>query len=256
MMQKLFQVLIILFVVLPIVALLYLSAVKFWIYPDLFQANFTLEYWSGLRGTYSGISSSFAVSLGIAASISLVATGLGFFFSAFLLLVPGRSTWLALSFFPYLIAPVSFGALLQTYFVRLGLSGSPSGVWIAQLLFVVPYATILLSTFWNHDIRKLYQQATALGATSSQAFFGIIVPLAKPWLGLSLLQCFLISWYEYGITRLIGLGKVQTLTVGVMHYLNEANPHLAALAATLLVGPIVLLGAISFILVGKLSLQV
>jgi putative spermidine/putrescine transport system permease protein len=256
MMQKTLNTLIIIFLALPLAALLYLSAVKFWVYPDLLHAHFSLEFWSGLGGTYSGLTSSFALSLLMATSISLTATGLGFFFSAFLLLVPGRSTWLALSFFPYLIAPVSFGALLQTYFVRFGLSGSTGGVWIAQLLFVLPYANILLSTFWNRHIRQLYQQAITLGARPLQAFSGIILPLAKPWLGLSLLQCFLISWYEYGITRLIGIGKVQTLTVGVMHYLNEANPHVAALAAILLVSPVVLLGAISYIVVGKLSLQV
>ncbi|MDX1591815.1 MAG: hypothetical protein R3283_07625, partial [Balneolaceae bacterium] len=46
-----------------------------------------------------------------------------------------------------------------------------------------------------------------------------------------------ISWFEYGLTQFIGVGKVQTLTVMVYRYVSEANPYLAALAGVLLILP-------------------
>jgi putative spermidine/putrescine transport system permease protein len=55
-------------------------------------------------------------------------------------------------------------------------------------------------------------------------------------------QSFLVSWFEYGLTQFIGLGKVKTLTVMVFNFINEANLFYAALACVLLVlPPIVLL---------------
>lgn len=50
-------------------------------------------------------------------------------------------------------------------------------------------------------------------------------------------QAFLISWFEYGLTTLIGIGKVQTLTVKVFQYIGEANIFHAALASLLLALP-------------------
>ena len=255
-MRKGFRWLLVLILLLPVAGLLYLSGVKGWVYPDVWDADFTWEHWLGWATSPVALGDSLRLSLLMAISIAVTATLAGFFFSAFLLLSPGRAAWIKLSFFPYLIAPVSFGALLQYYFVRLGLSGSIAGVWIAQWLFVVPYANVLLSTFWNTRIRRLYQQALVLGASRRQAFFQIILPLAKPWLLLSLVQCFLISWYEYGITRIVGIGKVQTLTVGVMQFVQEANPHLAALSALLMVMPVIFLAALGYFMVGRISLQV
>jgi putative spermidine/putrescine transport system permease protein len=51
----------------------------------------------------------------------------------------------------------------------------------------------------------------------------------------------LISWFEFGFTNFIGVGKVQTLTIKVYQFVLEANPYLAALASCLLLFPPILL---------------
>ncbi len=50
-------------------------------------------------------------------------------------------------------------------------------------------------------------------------------------------QTFLISWFQYGLTLLIGAGKVQTLPIKVYDYVNEANIFYAAMASCLLILP-------------------
>jgi putative spermidine/putrescine transport system permease protein len=50
-------------------------------------------------------------------------------------------------------------------------------------------------------------------------------------------QTFLFSWFEFGLTNMIGVGKVQTLTVRVYGFLQEANPFLAAVSSLLLMIP-------------------
>lgn len=226
---------------LPLLTIIYLSVVKSWVYPDLLNAQFTLEFWVNLLDPGQHLLLSFGTSLLLALSIGLVSTLGGFAFSAYLALSGRNIAWLGLAFAPYLIAPVSFGALLQYYFVRLGWSGSVLGVWLAQLLFVLPYAVIFMSTFWNERIKGMYQQTRLLGALRFDTFKRVLVPLAKPWLLLTFIQCFLISWFEYGITQFIGLGKVRTLTMSTMQFVREANVHFAALASCLMVFPMIFL---------------
>ena len=50
---------------------------------------------------------------------------------------------------------------------------------------------------------------------------------------------------RYGITQLIGIGKVDTLTIRVMQFVREANPYLAAVTSCLMIAPPLLLLAIN-----------
>ncbi|MCB0682427.1 MAG: ABC transporter permease subunit, partial [Saprospiraceae bacterium] len=110
-----------------------------------------------------------------------------------------------------------------------------------QVLFVFPYGLLFLSTFWNDRLKQTAFQATTLGASSWQLYRSVLIPMARPWLFICFVQCFLISWFEYGITQLIGVGKVPTLTIRTMQYVREADPHQAALASCLMVLPVLLL---------------
>ena len=145
------------------------------------------------------------------------------------------------AFLPYTIAPVVMGAMMQYYFIKIGISGSVPGVMIAQLLFILPYSVLLFSTFWSVKIRQMIHQAKTLGASDQTVNRTILLPLSGPWLFLCFVQCFLISWFEYGMTRLVGVGKVETLTIKVMLFVEEANPYLAAVSACLMIFPVLIL---------------
>lgn len=234
-----------LLLLLPLAAVLYLSVQQQWAYPQLLS-GFTLQHWQRFLSPGSGLGGSLLLSLAIATGIAATATAFGVVVSAQLLGQQRQSRLLKLAYYPYLIAPVVFGAMLQFYFARLGLMGTVGGVMLAQLLFACPYSVLLMSTFWNDRVRQTLHQATTLGASPWQLYRTVLLPMAKPWAFLCFVQCFLISWYEYGITQLIGVGKVKTLTVAAMLFVREADPHLAALCACLMVAP-----PIALLLVGR-----
>ena len=226
---------------LPLVAIVYLVLVSRWVYPQLWDASFSLSHWiAGIRSTGSLLEGLW-LSLFLATAMGAGATGVGFFLSHQVTLQGRRSGLIHFAYYPYLIAPVVLGVMLRFYFVRAGLTGTLAGVLLAQFIFILPYAILLLSTFWNDRVRQTAFQASTLGATPGQVFRTVLMPMAKPWLIICFLQCFLISWFDYGITQVIGVGKVATLTVQTMVFVKAANPHLAALAACLLVGPLVAL---------------
>ena len=240
-MKKLTYAIVTLFLVLPLLAVLYLSVVTQWSFPALWDAEFTLRGWSHVFRSGDGLGNSLLLSLFISSLIASLATVFGFMASKELMFTPRFTRLLSLAYYPYLIAPVVLGSMLQYYFIRLGLSGSLGGVLLAQGLFIVPYSVLLLSTFWNERIRQTAFQASTLGASTRQLFVTILIPMARPWLILCYAQCFLISWFEYGITQVIGVGKVPTLTIRTMQFVREADPHQAARAAGLMVLPVILL---------------
>lgn len=230
-----------LFATLPMLAVLYLTAVEEWAFPALFDAQYTLRFWSGLLRADSELTGSLFLSLFVSTTEAAVATAFGFLVSKAVLFDRKGEGLLRLALFPFLIAPPVLGAMLQFYFVRWGLTGKLSGVMLAQALFVLPYGTLLMSGFWTERVRQVAFQAYSLGASARQVSRYVLLPMARGWLALTFGLCFLASWFEYGVTRLIGVGKVGTLTVRAMQYVQEASPHQAALSACLMVAPLLVL---------------
>ncbi len=118
-----------------------------------------------------------------------------------------------------------------------GLYGTFGGVLLAQLFITFPYGVIFFSSFWNERLRSMEELVKTLGGSTLQAYAKVLVPVARGALMTCFFQLFLISWFEYGLTNLIGVGKVPTLTLRVFQYVNEANLFLAALASCLLILP-------------------
>jgi len=69
----------------------------------------------------------------------------------------------------------------------------------------------------------------------------VLIPMSKLALLICFFQTFLISWFEYGLSSVIGLGQVRTLTIAVYQYIGESNQFVAALASCLIALPPLLL---------------
>jgi putative spermidine/putrescine transport system permease protein len=227
--------------ILPMAVLVYLSLQQAWRFPRLFSGEWTLQHWAATLQGQNSLLSSLGISLLLSGSVALLAAVSGFIVSAAVMQQKHARRWLSLAYFPYLIAPVVFAAMLQFYFVRFAWSGTPGGVVLAQYLFVFPYAVLFFSGFWTDRMRRLTAQARTLGASTREVWLRVLWPLGRPVLAMGLFQCFLLSWFEYGLTRLLGVGKVHTLTIQTVLYVQEANPHLAAVASLLMIVPALLL---------------
>jgi putative spermidine/putrescine transport system permease protein len=236
-----FTIILSIFILLPFLVLAVLSFGRNWAYPFVLPATFTLDNWRTLLLAQSDLSQSVALSLFISISISAVVTLLSFFTSKFISFSRWRRRWLLIAYFPYVFPPVILAACVQYYFLRLGWAGSTGGVILAQLFITYPFGVIIFTGFWNERLRNMEQLVATLGGNTWQTYTRVLLPMAKGALLVCFFQTFLISWFEYGLTRLIGVGKVQTLTLKVFQYVNEANIFYAALASILLAMPPILL---------------
>jgi putative spermidine/putrescine transport system permease protein len=241
MIKKLLKVLFALIILLPFAVLLMLSLGRNWAYPHVFPAVWTLENWRVLLLLQSDLGRSLLQSLLISLTIAIVVTSLSFFTSKHIAFSTKKQQWLLLAYFPYVFAPVILGACLQFFFFKLNLAGNLAGVLLAQVFITYPFGIILFTGFWNERTRAMEQLVATLGGNTFQTYIKVLLPVAKSTLLVGFFQIFLISWFEYGLTNLIGVGKVQTLTIKVFQYVNEANVFYAALASFLLTIPPVLL---------------
>jgi len=221
----------------PFAFLLMLSLGRRWPYPALLPGEWTLDNWRLIWGAQAGLGESLLLSLGLSLSIAIVATAGSFAVSKQLAYHRHRRRWLVLAYLPYVFAPVILAACLQYYFIRAGLSGKLWGVATAQLFIAFPYGVIFFTSFWTPRMLALEQLIATLGGNAWQACTRVLLPVARGAILACFFQLFLISWFEYGLTALIGVGKVQTLTLKVFQYVNEANIFFAALAGCLLVLP-------------------
>jgi putative spermidine/putrescine transport system permease protein len=227
--------------ILPFLLLAFFSLSRGWFFPDILPASLSLaNAWKALSGS-QGLVSSLLLSLSISIPVAALATFSGFIMGRIIVFHPRRKRILIMAYFPFVLAPVIYAVCLQFYFVWAGLSGEIPGVILAQLLITFPFSVILFAGYWNERLRSMEDLVATLGGSLWQAYFRVLIPLSKGMLAVAFFQTFLISWFEFGLTSIIGVGKVQTLTISVYQFVGEANISFAAMASCLLILPPVLL---------------
>ena len=227
--------------IIPVLILLALSFSKNWAFPSLFAQEFSTAAWVDLFTPGNSISASLVTSLIVALLVGVTATAMGFFVSKTIAYHRYRRSLLLLAYLPFVLSPVILAVCLKYYFIKMNVAGTVWGVIIAQLVIALPYSIIFFSGFWNQRIKEYEAVVSTLGGKPGYALRKVIIPLSKSLLLICFFQCFLISWFEYGLTSVIGYGKVQTLTVKVYQFLTEANIFYAALSCCLLILPPVIL---------------
>jgi putative spermidine/putrescine transport system permease protein len=225
----------------PFALLLMLSAGWSWPYPRILPLRWTVAPWASVFPGRDSIGSTFALSCLLSAAVALIATAGSFLAARFIAYHRRRRALLILAYVPYVISPVVLSVCLLYLYIRIGIDGTAGGVILAQTILALSFGTIFFVDFWNDEKRALEQLVATLGGTTVQLYRRVLLPLSRGPLLLCFFECFLISWFQYGMTLLIGEGRVQTLSLRVFAYVSEANPAYAALASCLLVLPPVLL---------------
>ena len=233
--------LIVVLTIAPFVYMVLLSLSSEWRFPEVLPSYFGLRNWRLIFSAENGLLGSLGLSVIISLSVAIVSTLSGFLVSRIVFYHPRKNTLTLLTYFPYILAPVVFGACLSYFFLKIGLFGTATGVIVAQFMIGFPYALIFFSSFWGTRTKNFENLVSTLGGSQWHTFTKVLFPMASGMLLICFFQTFLISWFEYGLTSIIGIGKVQTLTIKVFLFIKESNFFLGALSCCLLIFPPVLL---------------
>lgn len=240
-MKRALQILFLLSVGFLLAFLLVLSVGEHWRFPDVFPEQYAPQRWLAVFAGQTDLSDTLWRSVVLSLLVAFLVTLLAFWVSKQIAYSRHKTAWLTLAYVPYLLSPVIMAVIFQYYFIWAGLTGTFGGVMLAQFFIAFPFGVIILSGFWNSHLKALEGLSHTLGCSRRQAFVKVLLPMFKKALMLCFFQIFLVSWFEYGLTNLIGVGKIRTLTVAVFAYINEANIFYAAMACCLLVLPPMLL---------------
>ncbi len=117
-----------------------------------------------------------------------------------------------------LIVPVQITLVpLLRMFNALDLTGTFLGLWLVHLGYGLPFAIYLLHNFFVALPRELFEAAEIDGASPSQIFFSIVLPISRPALASLAIFEFVWTWNDL-LAALIFLGgyrDVAPVTVAV-----------------------------------------
>jgi ABC-type glycerol-3-phosphate transport system permease component len=90
--------------------------------------------------------------------------------------------------------------------IRLGLFDTFLGLWLAFQIFAVPYSMWILRGYFAQLPRYLEEAAMVYGCTQFQAFYRVMLPLAKPVIVSVLFLAFLQGWSDFLFSNMLTTG--------------------------------------------------
>ena len=237
----------------PLLLLFLLSVAGPWPYPALLPESLRLDPWMRLLSGESDLFGSAVVSFLLASTVAFCSTILGLFTARAIAEHRLRRALVLAAYLPLAISPVILGVCLLYLFIRLRLVATLPGVILAHVIFGYAFAVIFWIPFWNDEKRAYLDLVRTLGGRSRDFYLRVLLPLSRGPFIVCFFQTFLISWFQYGLTLLVGSGKIETLPLKVYDYVAEANVGYAAVAGCLLVLPPILLAWMNQRIVRRLS---
>ena len=143
-----------------------------------------------------------------------ISTAAAYAFSRFRF--PGGAIWplgvLATQFLP----PVIIIIPLFVVFRSLNLLDTKTALVIANMSFVVPYATWMIKGFIDGLPIDMEEAAQIDGSSRLRAIWDVVVPLVLPGIATAAVFCFVVSWNEFFYALVLTRQDTVTLPVSLM----------------------------------------
>ncbi len=133
---------------------------------------------------------------------------------------------------PYITALVPFWIVYK----HVGLLNSYTGIILSHLIITIPFGVWIMMGFIEDIPRELEEAAWIDGASRTQAFVRVVLPLATPGMVATAILCFIFSWNNFQLALVLGGFDVSTAPVSVYKYADpEAGGSGQMMAAATLV---------------------
>jgi putative spermidine/putrescine transport system permease protein len=239
---RIFVGLVLLFLIAPILAIMPLSfsSDTYFSYPlpglslKWYEEFFTNERWYG----------SLRLSLILATCTTILATTLGTLAALGISRgnLPFRATLMAVLISP-MIVPVIISALGMFFFYSsIGLTGTIPGLILAHTALATPFVVITVTATLSSFDKTLMRAGESLGATPTQTFYKVVMPLIMPGMISGALFAFVTSFDEVIAVIFIAGPEQRTLPRQMFSGIREQiSPTITAAASVLIVFSTVLL---------------
>lgn len=239
-----------------VLVLLLLSVLPEYSFPTLIPQAVSFKSWIILFSDTELFPSVYN-SVVISSTVAIVSTVCGIFFSR-LVRNPEQQRVRIVALFPFAVPSIVLAVGLYILSLRLYVEGTVIGVILAQLTIAVPFATVLCAGMWTRTVRQTELAARMLGAPFILVFRKVTLPIIWQSALYCFLQVALVSWFDFGISYVVGAGFVKTLPIVAMQYMMESSMSLAAVCISVLMVPaiVVVCVGIKLGLIRLFSIQV
>ena len=140
------------------------------------------------------------------------------------------------AFLPLLVPGTVFAMGIQVTLIRMGLSDTVAGVVLVHLIAAVPYCITIMTDVTRSVGARYEQQAMVLGAGPLRAFFEGTLPGLLPGILASMSMGFILSYSQYFTTLMVGGGRVKTIALVLIPYIQSGDRALSSIYCVAFVG--------------------
>ena len=240
-------------ILLPMALLLVWSAAARWPWPDLLPEEYSLRTVRELLFGTASLPALVGSSTLLALVVAVLGTTVGLLTARATELydIPGKSLVRFGTFLPLLVPGTVFAMGIQITLIRLGLADTAAGVVLVHTIVAMPYCTTILTDVTRAVGVKYEEQAAVLGAGPVRAFFQASLPALLPGVLSSMSMGFILSSSQYFTTLMVGGGRVRTLALVLVPYIQSGDRSLSAIYSVAFAGSAL---AVFFVLEGLLHL--
>ncbi|MBR0399865.1 MAG: ABC transporter permease subunit [Mogibacterium sp.] len=225
-------------ILLPVIVTMIWTVTGRWPWPSMLPQSYTMRT---LQELFSGSSPLYEILWGSVIIATVVAI-----LGTLIALMTARATeiyrirgrrlvsWAAM--LPLIVPGTVFAMGIQVILIRMGLGDTVTGVILVHLVAALPYCVFIMTDITAAVGNSLEEQAQLLGAGPGRAFFDVSVPQLMPGILSSASMAYIISYSQYFTTLLAGGGKVKTLALVMVPYIQSGDRALSSVYAVTFVG--------------------
>ena len=233
-------------ILLPAALIALWSVTARWPWPDLLPERYTLRTVQELLLGSARLPQLLFSSITLAGGVAVLGTLVALLTARAteLFSFPGKGLVRLCSLLPLLIPGTVFAIGIHLTLLRLGLADTVAGVLLVHLTVALPYCITILSDVTRAVGVGLEEQAAVLGAPPLRAFCSATLPGLLPGVLSSMSMAFTLSYSQYFTTLIVGGGRVRTLALVLVPYIQSGDRPLASAYSVAFVGSALLVFAL------------
>lgn len=240
-------------ILIPILVILMWTVTARWPWPNMLPESFTTRTIAELAS--SDITEVLSSSILLATLVALFSTAIAVMTARAteIYRIRAAKTVSFVALLPLLVPGTAFAMGVQVSLIRMGLNDTIAGVVLVHVIAALPYSILIMLDMTrmigiNHE-----EQAAVLGAAPTRGFFDASLPQLMPGILSSASMAYIISYSQYFTTLMAGGGKIKTLALVLVPYIQSGDRALSAIYAVVFVGSALLIFVIFELLLHKME---
>ena len=242
-------------ILLPMLIVIVWSVTGRWPWPNLLPESWTLRTVEELFFGSAKLPQILGSSISLGAAVAMLATLISILTSRATEYYdfPGKKIIRLCGMLPLLVPGTVFAMGIQLVMLKLRLADTVAGVILVHLVCALPYCLAIMGDVTRAVGIRLEEQAAVLGADPFRAFFAVTLPALMPGVLSSFSMGFILSYSQYFTTLMVGGGRVKTLALVLVPYIQSGDRALASVYSVAFVGSAMLVFFVFEALIKKLQ---